>query len=261
LGEIGDARAVELLIEMFGNVSADWNERMSAVWALGKIGDARAVEPLNEVLEYNDYDHINRHYRGAAARALGMIGSARAVEALVKALRDDNRDVRKEAAWALGETGDGCAVGPLIRFFIRTVQPPGLEPNPLPTSRYLHTEFETSYEAVADALRKLPGVGAEFERLGLYDKGEEFYNCYDMLEEAAAMRRAKAEMAAPRTEVHGDYIDDRDTIVKDSVVSKSSIGSSGKSKSEELRDAKALLDDGIIDDAEFQQMKKEILGK
>jgi hypothetical protein len=42
-------------------------------------------------------------------------------------------------------------------------------------------------------------------------------------------------------------------IVKDSVVS--------KSKSEELRDAKALLDDGVIDAAEFQQMKKEILGK
>ena len=46
---------------------------------------------------------------------------------------------------------------------------------------------------------------------------------------------------------------------RESVVSKSNVG--GKSKAEELRDAKSLLDDGIIDDAEFKQMKKEILGK
>jgi len=59
--------------------------------------------------------------------------------------------------------------------------------------------------------------------------------------------------------VHGDEV--TKTEIKDSVVSKSSIGSGGKSKSEELRDVKALLDDGIIDDAEFRQMKKEILGK
>ena len=32
-------------------------------------------------------------------------------------------------------------------------------------------------------------------------------------------------------------------------------------KAEELREAKALLDEGIIDDDEFKQMKKEILGK
>ena len=61
--------------------------------------------------------------------------------------------------------------------------------------------------------------------------------------------------------IEGDYIDDRDTIVKDSVVNKSNIGPDKKSKSKELREAKALLDDGIIDDAEFKQMKKEILGK
>jgi hypothetical protein len=50
-------------------------------------------------------------------------------------------------------------------------------------------------------------------------------------------------------------------IVKDSVVSNANIGAGSKSKSEELRDVQTLLDDGIIDDAEFKQMKKEILGK
>ena len=59
--------------------------------------------------------------------------------------------------------------------------------------------------------------------------------------------------------VHGDEV--TKTEIKDSVVSKSNVGAGGKSKSEELRDAKALLDDGIIDDDEFKQMKKEILDK
>ena len=53
----------------------------------------------------------------------------------------------------------------------------------------------------------------------------------------------------------------REDLVKGSVVSKSNIGAGEKSKSEELREAKALLDDGIIDDDEFKQMKKDILGK
>ena len=75
--------------------------------------------------------------------------------------------------------------------------------------------------------------------------------------------RREEERPPPTTviNVKGDYIDDRDTIIQDSVVSKSNIGSGGKSKSEELREVKTLLDDGIIDDDEFKQMKKEILGK
>ncbi len=68
------------------------------------------------------------------------------------------------------------------------------------------------------------------------------------------------EKAATQINIEGDYIDDRDTIVKDSVVNRSNIGP-GASKSKQIREAKALLDDGIIDDAEFKQLKKEILGK
>ena len=74
---------------------------------------------------------------------------------------------------------------------------------------------------------------------------------------------------ASKTIVHGDYvddrdttyIDDRDTIVKDSVISKSSIGAGGKSKGEQIKVIKDLLDSGAIDEGEFKQMKKEILGK
>ena len=48
------------------------------------------------------------------------------------------------------------------------------------------------------------------------------------------------EKKVDQTVVHGDYVDDRDTIVKDSVLNRSNVG--GKSKAEELREAKSLLD-------------------
>ena len=90
---------------------------------------------------------------------------------------------------------------------------------------------------------------------------------WDYLGDHAQAKRIRIKMQKSKrvrvdqTVVHGDYVDDRDTLVKDSVLNRSNVGSGGKSKSEELREAKALLDDGIIDDAEFKQMKKEILGK
>ena len=63
-----------------------------------------------------------------------------------------------------------------------------------------------------------------------------------------------------QTVVHGDYVDDRDTIVRDSVISKSNIGAGGSSKMQELKDLTEMKKEGLIDDDEFKQMKKEILG-
>ena len=63
------------------------------------------------------------------------------------------------------------------------------------------------------------------------------------------------------TIIHGNYVNDNDTIVKDSVLNRSSIGGAGNSKTEEIKEIKELLDSGAIDDDEFKQMKKEILGK
>ena len=91
------------------------------------------------------------------------------------------------------------------------------------------------------------------------------------IDEAARVRKLKAEQSAikvDQTVIHGDYIDDRDTtyiddrdtIVKDSVINRSNVGS-GSSKMQELEKLTEMKDKGIIDDDEFQQMKKEILGK
>ena len=78
------------------------------------------------------------------------------------------------------------------------------------------------------------------------------------------MRKLKAEQGSVKvdqTVIHGDYVDDRDTIVKDSVVSKSNIGAGSDDKIAKLEKIAEMKDKGIIDDDEFKQMKKEILGK
>ena len=62
------------------------------------------------------------------------------------------------------------------------------------------------------------------------------------------------------TIIHGNVVNDNDTIVKDSVLNRSSIGGAGNSKAEEIKEIKELLDSGAIDEDEFKQMKKEILG-
>ena len=110
----------------------------------------------------------------------------------------------------------------------------------------------------------LLGLASVKEKNLDYDSAIEIYEEMGEVEEAGRIRKLKTEKGAVKvkqTVVHGDYVDDRDTIVKDSVINKSNIGSGSSSKAEELREVKALLDDGIIDDDEFKQMKKEILGK
>jgi hypothetical protein len=94
-----------------------------------------------------------------------------------------------------------------------------------------------------------------------YDKAIEIWEELGENKEAGRVRKLKGDLAAPKTEIHGDYIDDRDTIVKDSVISKSSIGAGGDDKFAKLKELKEMLSEGLIDDDEFQQMKKEILGK
>ena len=81
--------------------------------------------------------------------------------------------------------------------------------------------------------------------------------------EAARVRKLKAEQGAVKvdqTVVHGDYIDDRDTIVKDSVISRSNIGGGGTSKMQELKELKEMRDSGDISDEEYEKMKREIIG-
>ena len=56
--------------------------------------------------------------------------------------------------------------------------------------------------------------------------------------------------------VQGDNI----TEIKDSVLNRSNVGG-GSSKMQELKDLTEMKKEGLIDDDEFKQMKKDILGK
>ena len=57
--------------------------------------------------------------------------------------------------------------------------------------------------------------------------------------------------------VHGDEV--TKTEIKDSVLNRSNIGA-GSSKAKELREAKSLLDEGLINEDDYEKMKKEIIG-
>ncbi len=79
------------------------------------------------------------------------------------------------------------------------------------------------------------------------------------IEEAARVRKLKAQMGSVRVAqkvVHGDEV----TEIRDSVVSKSNVGAGGKSKAEQIKEIKELLDAGAISEEDYQKMKREIVG-
>ena len=86
----------------------DSRVRAKAVEALGKIEDVSAVEPLILALTDENWD-----VRRKAAWALGNMGEP-AVKPLILALTDENWDVRRKAAWALGNIRDLRAIEPLM---------------------------------------------------------------------------------------------------------------------------------------------------
>jgi len=93
-----------------------------------------------------------------------------------------------------------------------------------------------------------------------YNGAAKIWDQLGEISEAARVRRIMLnEKKVDQTVIHGDYVDDRDTIVKDSVLNRSSVGA-GSSKMQELKDLMEMKKEGLIDDDEFKQMKKEILG-
>lgn len=85
--------------------------RYNAARILGEMGDSRAVEPLIDVLRYDK----NGSVRLYAARALGELGDCQATIFLIDSLRNDrNVDVRVRAARALGRLGGEIVVEPLV---------------------------------------------------------------------------------------------------------------------------------------------------
>ena len=98
LGEIGDGRSVEALVDTLTEHDADI--RIAAVEALGKIKDSKSVKPLINVLHDEDVQLFAIH-------ALGKIGDKSAIPALRKLLHDQDEYVRYNASQSLRKIGSG----------------------------------------------------------------------------------------------------------------------------------------------------------
>ena len=233
-----------------------WSDiRLNTIEALAYTNSKLAVDPLIRILEdkgtftvYNDKGKKLKvcdndwEGRALAAKSLGQIGDKRAMEPLKAALQSSDNDIRLEAACSLGIMGDSNGIKILI------------------------TEYKAAEDnkKIKRKLKKIPPkkVGAELEKLELYDDAEDWYTSAGMLDDAAEMRKKKADMGAAKVSqkiIHGDYVDDRDTIIKDSVLNRSSVGGGGPSKMQELKELKEMFDSGFISEEEMEKMKKEIL--
>ena len=116
-------------------------------------------------------------------------------------------------------------------------------------------------EAIIEAKAKLAG---ELEELLRYKEAIDIWEELGIHKEAKRIRkkvRDEGRVSVDQTVVHGDYVDDRDTTVRDSVINKSNIGAGGDDKFAKLKELKEMLSEDLIDKEEFKEMKKEILGK
>ena len=105
LGTLGDRRAAPVLIE--GLADDDVETRVYALWALAQLRDPRATSAASKLLVTSD----DRDIRKTAAYALGEIGHPAGRDALRASLNDQSPDVRWNAAIALAKMNDSSGIG------------------------------------------------------------------------------------------------------------------------------------------------------
>ncbi|MDC0161532.1 SHOCT domain-containing protein [Marine Group III euryarchaeote] len=229
---------------------------------ISKLNDVKSIISMFDKSNGDDEDFMEVE-KDAINEKFWEIEDEKSIKHLMDALKSKHWDTRMEVACKLGCMG----VAEGIKILISENKK-----NEKPHNQYMasggdydHPYWMNSiyYKRTGYLLDKIPieKVGELLEELKLYDDAEEWYTTKGMLEKAGEMKQKKADLNAPKISqkiVHGDEV--TKTEIKDSVLNRSNIGAKS-SKAEELREAKALLDDGIIDDDEFKQMKKEILGK
>jgi len=227
-----------------------------AVMALGNIGDERSVDILYNILCINDEE-----LGSAAAEALSSIGGKLAVDALITVLNDKIFD------WAImeDEMKDYAAVALGVISEEKRCDQGYLEKAIKPLTKASKHSNEYVRKSAVEALEKIPQTriikAKQHEKLLEFNQAAKIYKALKMDDDVIRVKKLKANLAAPKTEIHGDYVDDRDTIVKDSVVNKSNIGTGADDKFAKLDRLAEMKEKGLIDDDEFKQMKKEILGK
>ena len=112
-----------------------------------------------------------------------------------------------------------------------------------------------------ETIRVMKIKAEEREKARDYESAIEIWEVLGEIEEAARVRKTNAEMGSVKVAqniVQGDQI--TKTEIKDSVLNRSNVGAGGDDKFSKLKELKEMLSEGLIDDDEFKQMKKEILG-
>jgi HEAT repeat protein len=120
----GDVRVLPALEPWLSN--EDRHLRCNAAFVYAGLGDDRGLKVINAVIEdrsdrpegqgvptapWSMWKQI-RSDRYYAVHVLGVLKDKRAITILVPLLQDEQ--VNYKVAWALGEIGDGQAIGPLI---------------------------------------------------------------------------------------------------------------------------------------------------
>ena len=211
------------------------------------------IDGLLKVLPNTAYEYDNDMAKGgilvATVEALGRIGGERAIEKLIWILGGGTWRHRIAAAKALGNLKVARAAKPLYdaleeEFAIE------LEPR----IEYIRALGKIGNEEAVDLLIRALGIQGNgiSERTpsiiaGIHAAAEKELNKIPGGKERLSQR-----LKSVKTVLGGD---------KDGNTKKSNTGSGGDDKFTKLKELKEMLSEGLIDEDEFKQMKKEILGK
>ena len=94
-----------------------------------------------------------------------------------------------------------------------------------------------------------------------YEAAIQIWESLGEIKEAARVRDMRAEMGAVKVAqkvIQGDEI--TKTEIKDSVLNRSNVGDSGDDKIAKLEKIAEMKEKGLIDDKDYEKMKREIIG-
>ena len=133
----------------------------------------------------------------------------------------------------------------------------GIEALPNLIARY--RDRGVNHSITKRMLNKLPKhiVGQKLEEYEMLTEAEEWYSVNQLFEDAKRIRKL-LNVKIDQTVIQGDQV--TKTEIKDSVLNRSNVGGNS-SKMQELERLAEMKEKGLIDDDEFKQMKKKILGK
>lgn len=111
IGDLKEKKDVEGLIDalQYGEESTEYKDykvRSDAAEALGNFEDEKVIKAL--IRAFKDVEDVRFH----VARNLGRFDGS-AVPFLIETLQDSDEDMRRDAAWMLGNIGDERAIPPL----------------------------------------------------------------------------------------------------------------------------------------------------